>query len=147
MHIGIGIVLLLIAAAVSLFFAVGRLKENGAALEHATRELLLRLESLEEKLEKMERGCLESMSLIRESVSASARSDREEIARSFAAFSESQSRHIRDFAEVHRSAVDSLSDRIDKFAGHGGCGFETSGARQSGKRAPLEGEEEDGTSK
>jgi DNA recombination protein RmuC len=107
-------------------------------LEHATRELLLRLESLEERLAKMECGCLESMSLIRESVSASARSDREEIARSFAAFSESQSRHIRDFAEIHRSALDSLSDRIEKFACYDGGRFVTPNEPQGGKHPSPE---------
>ncbi|MDR3355031.1 MAG: hypothetical protein LBO21_08335 [Synergistaceae bacterium] len=135
MHIGIGIVLMLIAAAVSLFFAVGRLKENGAALEHATRELLLRLEAIEERLAQMERSSLESMSLIRETVSASARSDREELARNFAAFSESQSRYIKDFTEIHRSAIDALSDRLEKLAGCDGVRLGTPGARQSVERS------------
>jgi DNA anti-recombination protein RmuC len=140
MHIGIGIVLMLIIATVSLILAVSRLKENGAALEHSARELLLRLESLEESLAKMERGHMNSMSRIEEAISASARSDREELARNFAAFSESQSRYIKDFAEIHRNATDALSSRIDKLAGYGGRPFETPGASRTDGDARMEGD-------
>ncbi|MDR1482964.1 MAG: hypothetical protein LBI74_10085 [Synergistaceae bacterium] len=139
MHIAIGIILMLVIAIVSLLLAVSRLKENGAALEHVARELLLRLESIEESIAKLERGSADSMSRISEAISASARSDREELARNFAAFSEYQSRYIKDFVEIHRSATDALSDRIDKLAAYGGRSFKTPETSRMDGDVPPEG--------
>ncbi|MDR1885139.1 MAG: hypothetical protein LBQ56_02610 [Synergistaceae bacterium] len=116
MHIAVGVVFVVIIAAVSLLVAVNRLKENGAAMEHATRELVIRLGAVEDRLERLERGLLASMSAMRETLSDSARADREELSRNLAALGERQSKSMRELAEAQRGSMETLSDQISKLS-------------------------------
>jgi DNA recombination protein RmuC len=115
-HIVFVIVLVAVIAIVSLLLAVARLKESGAAMSHATRELLLRLNALEEEVESAGRASQESMSSLRESLSASARAEREEIARSILSLGESQSKHMAEMASAQRDSMVLLSSQVSNMS-------------------------------
>ncbi|MFA7366454.1 MAG: DNA recombination protein RmuC, partial [Synergistaceae bacterium] len=55
MHLFIGIALAALLVAAYIIASVARLKENSAAMEQVSRELLVRLQNIEGKLEDTER--------------------------------------------------------------------------------------------
>lgn len=95
-----------------LLMNISKFRENGAALEHATREFILRLEALEERIEQGERASLESSEKLREQLFASAREERAEISRNFLSLGENQSRHLREIASLQKDSLDGLSVQI-----------------------------------
>lgn len=116
MHIAIGAVVVFIAALSALLLGISRLKENGAAIEHATRELILRLQSLEEKVEQMERFSFDHSEKVREFLAVSAREERSEVARNFSVLGDLQTRNLRDVSAMQKSSLDALALQIARLS-------------------------------
>jgi DNA recombination protein RmuC len=112
LHLIAAISAVFLIAVVLIAMGVSRLRENGAALEHATRELILRLESIEERIGQGERASLEHSERLRGQLLASSREERDEIARNFSSLGESQSRYLREIASMQKNSLDGLSVQI-----------------------------------
>lgn len=115
LHIAIGIAALFVMAILALLLSVSKLKENGAAVEHATRELILRLQSLEEHVELMERASFERSEKLRDQLAASSREERSEIGRNFSLLGEMQNRSLKDMATLQKNSLDALSLQIGQL--------------------------------
>ncbi|MDR3322175.1 MAG: hypothetical protein LBS93_06970, partial [Synergistaceae bacterium] len=98
-----------VVTVVSLFLAAGRLKESGGALAHATREIILRMELLEDRLSQIESASREQMSGLRDALQFSSRAEREEVAKNFSLLGEAQSRSLREIAALQKNSLDSLA--------------------------------------
>lgn len=108
----VGIVVVALLAVAVLYAGIARLKENGAALEHATRELILRLESLEGRMEQAERSSKESFSGLRDELRVSAREGREEISKSISSLGETQSKHLKDIAGLQKEGLELFAGQL-----------------------------------
>lgn len=113
----VAILALSVLAVVLLVWGVSRMKESGASLEHATRELILRLQALEERMEQNERGVQESFEKLVASLGNSAREERAEIARNFTSLGETQSRHIKELAAYQKESLESMTGRLQQLTG------------------------------
>lgn len=112
MHFFVGNVALVILLLALFFIGTVRLTRTSAAVERATRELLLRLEALEDRVEATERGMQSAMSSLRQTMADAARAEREEISRNFTSLGATQSEHLRDIAGVQKDALELLSGRL-----------------------------------
>lgn len=108
----VGIIVVALAAVAALYAGIARLKENGAALEHATRELILRLEALEGRMEQAERSSKESLSGLREELRLSAREGREEVSRNIWSLGETQSKHLKDIAGLQKEGLELFAGQL-----------------------------------
>ncbi len=79
----VGAAFLLVLA---LYSGVSKIKERSAAMEHSTRELLLRLQSVEGAIERTERTLGEGLAALRTELRANLRDNREELAARLDAF-------------------------------------------------------------
>lgn len=117
MHLIIGIsVLLVVIAAVALVTGISGSREKEAALGHATRELILRMQSLEERAAASERAFLAAQESVREQIASSARAEREEISRNFTILGEMQSRHLREISSGQKDSLNLLASRLSQLA-------------------------------
>lgn len=94
---------------------VTRFNTAGDTLEHATRELLIRLQALESRLEQNERSINETLAGMREELRASSREGRQELARNFLNLGENQSKHLKDIAAIQKDAFELLSSRLGEL--------------------------------
>lgn len=108
----IGIAAVALLAVAALYAGVARLRENGAALEHATRELILRLESLESRMEQAERSSFEALSGLRDELRVSAREGREEVSRNVCNLGETQSKHLKDIAGLQKEGLELFAGQL-----------------------------------
>lgn len=116
MHLIIGVsIVLIITAVLAVTSALSRAREKAAAMEHATRELLTRLQSLEDRAAESERTFTEAQERLREYLAASARAEREEIARNFASLGEAQSRHLREVSSGQKDSLELLAGQLTQL--------------------------------
>lgn len=116
MHVVIIGSVLLVVVGLSVFWRIiSRFKEAGDTMEHTTRELLIRLQSLESRMEQNERSMNETLTGIREELRASSREGRQELTRNFLNLGENQSKHLKDIAGIQKDAFELLSSRLGEL--------------------------------
>ena len=108
--IGLGIAVLLITAYV--ISTVSKLKDNSATLEQVARELMVRLQSIEGRLEETERTLNEQFTSMRKEQKEDARSGREEQSRGIASFGDSQAKRIKEIGDLQRESLNSFSRQL-----------------------------------
>ena len=111
----IGSVLLVVVVLSVFWRIIARFKEAGDTLEHSTRELLIRLQSLESRMEQNERSMNETLAGMREELRASSREGRQELTRNFLNLGENQSQHLKDIAGIQKDAFELLSSRLGEL--------------------------------
>ena len=108
--IGLGIAVLLITAYV--ISTVSKLKDNSAAIEQVARELMVRLQSIEGRLEETERTLNEQFTSMRKEQKEDARFDREEQSRGMVSFGDSQAKRIKEIGDLQRESLNSFSRQL-----------------------------------
>lgn len=98
-----------VAVAVALFAAVSRLKEQGGAFEHVSRELLTRLQKVEERMELTEQSMRQNLGQMRTEQREDARSGREEQSKSLTALGDSQVLRIKEIGNLQFQSLESFS--------------------------------------
>jgi DNA recombination protein RmuC len=107
-----GILLVTVILAAALFLNLSRLGERAREISQASRQISLKIESIEEGLLSVERTSRESSDSLREMLSASERAQREELSRSFITLGETQSKHIMEIADVQKNALDLMAGQL-----------------------------------
>lgn len=102
-------VLVGVAAAAAMLVAVSRLREQGAAMESASGELLARLQKMEERVEQTEQTMRLGLSQMRMEQREDARCGREEQAKGLSALSDAQANRIKEIGEMQRQSLESFS--------------------------------------
>ena len=98
--IGLGIAVLLITAYV--ISTVSKLKDNSAAMEQATRELIVRLQNIEGRLDETGRGINENFVSMRKEQREESRAGREEQSRGISSFGDAQANRIKEIGDLQR---------------------------------------------
>lgn len=106
------IILLLILGLVGFAAGVRKLRIDRGTIEHVSRELLIRLEAMEDRMERNERSLAGSLSGVREELRLSLQEAREEIGRNFFSLGENQAGHLRDISGIQKDALDLLANRL-----------------------------------
>lgn len=101
-----------IAIAVTLFTAVSRFKEQSGAFEHVSRELLTRLQKVEEKMEQTERTMQQHLGQMRLEQREDARSGREEQTKALTTLGDTQSNRIKEIGELQRQSLEAFSQQL-----------------------------------
>lgn len=108
----IGIIIVVLIIAVYLTGSVSKLKENSAAMEQVSRELLIRLQNIEKRMEDTERGIGEEFTSMRKEQRDEARAGREEQARGIASFGDAQAKRIKEIGDLQRESLDAFSHQL-----------------------------------
>ncbi|HCS74772.1 MAG TPA: DNA recombination protein RmuC, partial [Clostridiales bacterium] len=90
MHLIIGIAVAALLVAGYIIASVARLRENSAAMEQVSRELLVRLQDIEGKLEDTEKEINEELASMKKEQRDEARAAREEQSRGLTSFGDAQ---------------------------------------------------------
>lgn len=108
----IGIVIAVVMIAVYLIGSVTKLKNNSAAIEQVSRELLIRLQNIETRMEETERGIGEAFTSMRKEQRDDARAGREEQAQGLVSFGDAQSKRIKEIGDLQRESLDAFSRQL-----------------------------------
>lgn len=109
----LGLIVFISAYVISL---VSSFKNNGAAIEQVSRELLVRLQNLEAKVADTEKSVCEQFIVMRREQSEEARAAREEQTKNMAAMSEVQSKRIKEIGDVQRECLESFSKQLTNIS-------------------------------
>ncbi|MFA6893873.1 MAG: DNA recombination protein RmuC, partial [Synergistaceae bacterium] len=116
MHLIIGIAVAALLVAAYIIASVARLKENSAAMEQVSRELLVRLQNIEGKLEDTERDINSDFVSMRKEQRDEARAAREELSRGFTSFGEAQSKRIKEIGDLQRESLEAFSQQLTNIS-------------------------------
>lgn len=105
-------VLIGVVIAAALFAAVSRLKEQGGVFEHVSRELLTRLQNVEERMERTEQSMRQSLGQMRAEQRDDARSGREEQVKGLTTLGDSQAKRIKEIGDLQRQGMESFSRQL-----------------------------------
>ncbi len=108
--IGIAIAALVIFA--YIIASVTKLKENSAAMEQISRELLVRLQNIEGRLEDTERDINEELISMRKEQREDARAGREEQTVGIASFGDAQAKRIKEIGDLQRESLEAFSHQL-----------------------------------
>lgn len=111
--------------AVALFTAVSRLREQGGTFEHMSRELLTRLQKVEERMEQTERTMQQHLGQMRLEQREDARSGREEQTKALTTLGDSQVNRIKEIGELQRQSLESFSQQLTNVSRAGEEKLET----------------------
>lgn len=100
------------AVAAALFLAVSRLREQGQAFGHATRELLARLQKIEERLDLSEQSMRQNFGQMRTEQREDARCGREEQAKGVSSLGDSQAKRIKEIGDLQRQSLEAFSHQL-----------------------------------
>ncbi len=96
--------------------SVGRLKENSATVEQVSRELLVRLQSIEGRLEDTERDIKTEFVSMRKEQGDEARAGREEQLKGLISFGDAQSKRIKEVGDLQRESLESFSQQLTNIS-------------------------------
>lgn len=96
--------------------SVGRLKENSATVEQVSRELLVRLQSIEGRLEDTERDIKTEFVSMRKEQGDEARAGREEQLKGLVSFGDAQSKRIKEVGDLQRESLESFSQQLTNIS-------------------------------
>ncbi|MCE5201783.1 MAG: DNA recombination protein RmuC [Synergistaceae bacterium] len=114
--------LVIILAVAVLFIAayviatVSKLKDNSGAMEQIARELMVRLQKIEGRLEDTERGIQEELVSMRKEQREDARAGREEQARGILSLGDTQAQRIKEIGDLQRESLSSLSQQLTNIS-------------------------------
>ena len=100
------------AVVAGLFIAVARLREQGETFGHIARELLTRLQMIEERMGQNEETVRRNFSQMGAEQREDARSGREEQSKGLAALSDAQAKRIKEIGDLQRQSLESFSLRL-----------------------------------
>lgn len=112
--IGLGIAVLLITA--YIISTVSKLKENSAAMEQAARELIVRLQSVEGRLDETERAVNENFISMRKEQREDSRAGREEQTKGIASFGDAQAKRIKEIGDLQRESMQAFSMQLTNMS-------------------------------
>ncbi len=112
--IGLGIAVLLITAYV--ISTVSKLKDNSAAMEQATRELIVRLQNIEGRLDETGRGINENFVSMRKEQREESRAGREEQSRGISSFGDAQANRIKEIGDLQRESLQAFSLQLTNMS-------------------------------
>mgnify|MGYP000847460067 FL=1 len=112
MHLFIGIAAVALLVAAYIIASVARLRENSSAMEQVSRELLIRLQNIEAKLEDTEKDINEEFASMRKEHREDARAAREEQSRSVVSFGDAQAKRIKEIGDLQRESLHSFSQQL-----------------------------------
>lgn len=98
--------------AAAFFVAVSRLGSQSESLGHVSRELLTRLQKVEERLEQAEQTTRQNFGQMRTEQREDARSGREEQAKGLSELGDSQAKRIKEIGELQRQSLESFSQQL-----------------------------------
>ena len=116
MHLFIGIAVVSVLVAAYIIASVSRLKENSAAMEQVSRELLVRLQNIEGKLEDTEKDINEELDSMKKEQRDEARAAREEQSRGLASFGDAQAKRIKEIGDLQRESLGSFSQQLTNIS-------------------------------
>lgn len=105
-------VLLALATAATFFIAASRLREQGAALEHTSRELLTRMQILEDRMAQNGEAVGQNLGRMRSEQREDAKSGREEQSRGLASLGDAQARRIKEIGDLQRQSLEAFSQQL-----------------------------------
>lgn len=112
-HFFLGAAVLIIVTAAYIISSVTKLKENSAAMEHVSRELLTRLQNLEAKLDDTERDINEEFASMRKEQREDARMGREEQIKTLTMLGEVQSRQLTTMGKQSEDKLETLRGTME----------------------------------
>lgn len=101
-----------VVIAAVFYAAVSRLKEQGAAFEQVSRELLSRLQKVEERMEQAGQLIRMNFGQMRTEQREDARSGREEQVQGLATLGDSQTQRIKEIGDLQRHSMESFSQQL-----------------------------------
>lgn len=110
LFVGIGLVALIVAA--YIISSVTKLKENSGALEQVSRELLIRLQNIEHRMEDTERDINTELVSMRKEQREDARAGREEQTKGIASFGDSLAKRIKEIGDLQRESLEAFSHQL-----------------------------------
>lgn len=116
MHLFIGIAVVSVLVAAYIIASVSRLKENSAVMEQVSRELLVRLQNIEGKLDETEKDINEELDLMKKEQRDEARAAREEQSRGLASFGDAQAKRIKEIGDLQRESLGSFSQQLTNIS-------------------------------
>ena len=116
MYLFAGIALAAILAVAFIIASMTRLKENSGAVEQVSRELLVRLQNIEGKLEDTERDIKTEFVSMRKEQSDEARAAREEQSKGLVSFGDAQSKRIKEIGDLQRESLESFSQQLTNIS-------------------------------
>jgi len=116
MHLLIGIAVVSVLVAAYIIASVSRLRENSAAMEEVSRELLIRLQNMEGKLADTEKEINEELALMKKEQRDEARAAREEQSRGISSFGDAQAKRIKEIGDLQRESLESFSQQLTNIS-------------------------------
>ena len=116
MHLIIGIAVAALLVAGYIIASVARLRENSAAMEQVSRELLVRLQDIEGKLEDTEKEINEELASMKKEQRDEARAAREEQSRGLTSFGDAQAKRIKEIGDLQRESLEAFSQQLTNIS-------------------------------
>jgi DNA recombination protein RmuC len=99
-----------------LAWGIGRLRETSGAMAQAARETLVRLQSVESDLERLERSVGEGLAALREELARSSREQRQELAGALRDFGERTAAHLGQVGALQKDSLEGLRGGVAELA-------------------------------
>lgn len=110
------VVIAALAAVLAIVLAVSKLKEQAGAFGQISRELLQRLQALEERVGQTEETVRENLTAMRREQREDARSGREEQTKGVAALGDTQAKRIKEIGDMQRESLESFSQQLTNIS-------------------------------
>lgn len=103
---------LVMAAVIAVFTAVFKIKEQSETLAHISREVMERIQLVEERMEDNERAISDNFAVMRKEQRDDARLGREEQSRNIATLGDTQANRLKEIGDLQRESMESFSNRL-----------------------------------